>query len=194
MPWLGFPPAIDLANTVVVTTTADVDLLESGEGLAAWAAAERGRIPGTEATAGRLTEVRALRADVRAALFAAAEGRPLPPGPVAALNRTSAEAPSYPVLRAEGVEEVFVDDDPFLWFRATVARSAITVLAGDDRDRLAVCRAPSCGMLFLRRGKAQKWCCDSCGNRSRVARHAQRQRAGVERSVTLGPSGSGTSR
>ena len=182
LPWLGFPAAVDLANTVVVTPPEEVDLLTTDDELAAWADAERGRIPGAEATSGRLAEVRRLRGYVRGALFAAAEGRAVPPEAVAALNAASAEAPSYPVLVAVNRhEDVFVSDDQFDVFRAAVARSAIAILAGGDRDRLDVCRAPSCGMLFLRRGAAQKWCCDRCGNRSRVASHSHRQRSTGDR-------------
>ncbi len=176
MPWLGFPVAMDLANTIVMSVP-EVDLLTTEDDLAAWAAAEAGRIADVEETSGHLEEVRELRAHVRAALFAAAEGRALPPEAVAALNQASAGAPSYPVLRPNGfAEDVVVQEDRFMRLRAAVARSAIAVIAGDDRDRLDVCRAPSCGMLFLRRGAAQKWCSDPCGNRSRVARHAQRRR------------------
>lgn len=180
MPWLGFPAAIDLANTVVVSGPVEVDLLTTAEELAAWAGAETGRIPEVDATTGRLVDVRDLRAHLRAALFAAAEGRPLPSEAVAAVNAASAGALGYPVLRRDGrSEEVLVTDDPFARFRAFVARSAIAILTGGDRERLEVCRAPSCGMLFLRRGAAQKWCCERCGNRSRVAGHAQRRRRGA---------------
>ena len=116
---------------------------------------------------------------MRAALFAAAEGRALPPEAVAAINAASAGSLSYPVLGGDGVlEEAVVTGDSFAHFRAFVARSAMAILAGADRGRLDVCRAPGCGMLFLRRGAAQRWCSDGCGNRSRVARHAERRRAG----------------
>ena len=176
MPWLGFPLAMDLANTIVMSVP-EVDLLTTEEELGAWAAAEAARIADAEATSGHLREIRELRAHVRAALFAAAEGRALPPEAVAALNQASAGAPSYPVLGPNGLaQDVFVQEDRFIRLRAAVARSTIGVLAGPDRDRLDVCRAPSCGMLFLRRGAAQKWCSDPCGNRSRVARHARRRR------------------
>ena len=178
MPWLGFPPAIDLANTVVVTPPEQADLLTTEEELAAWATAEVGRIPGVEATASRLPEVRDLRENIRRALFAAAEGRPAPPEAVEAINAASAAAPSYPVLRRGRREEEMDTGDEFARFRAAVARSAIEILAGGNHDLLSVCRAPSCGMLFLRKGGRQRWCCDACGNRSRVARHAQRRRQG----------------
>ena len=45
-PWLVFPPAVDLANTVLIITSGDRDLLQSDDQLEAWIAAERGRIPG----------------------------------------------------------------------------------------------------------------------------------------------------
>jgi predicted RNA-binding Zn ribbon-like protein len=59
-----------------------------------------------------------------------------------------------------------------------VARSAIELLSGRDRDRLRVCAAHGCERLFLARGRRQQWCSPACGNRVRVARHANRRRAG----------------
>ena len=70
LPWLGFPPAVDLANTVMVTPAGELDLLEDEGQLRAWIAAERGRIVGVEAASGRLPEVRALRETVRELLHA----------------------------------------------------------------------------------------------------------------------------
>ena len=52
LPWLGFPPAVDLANTVMVTPVGDLDLLEDEGQLRAWIAAERGQIAGVEAASG----------------------------------------------------------------------------------------------------------------------------------------------
>jgi predicted RNA-binding Zn ribbon-like protein len=72
---LIFGAAVDLANTVMVTPTGDGDLLTSDDELNAWIAAEQGRIPGVEAAAGRLPEVRDLRKNVRALLHAAARGK-----------------------------------------------------------------------------------------------------------------------
>lgn len=70
LPWLGFPPAVDLANTVMVTPAGELDLLEDEGQLRAWIAAERGRIAGVEAASGRLPEVRVLRETVRELLHA----------------------------------------------------------------------------------------------------------------------------
>jgi predicted RNA-binding Zn ribbon-like protein len=77
LPWFGFPPAVDLANTVVVTPAGELDLLEDKGQLRAWIAAERGRIDGVEAASRRLPEVRALRETVRELLHARANGKPL---------------------------------------------------------------------------------------------------------------------
>jgi predicted RNA-binding Zn ribbon-like protein len=71
---------------------------------------------------------------------------------------------------------VFIAPDDFAVFAAFVARSAIAIMSGPDRSKLSVCRAPSCGMLFLRQDAGQRWCCQSCGNRARVALHAARRR------------------
>jgi len=57
LPWLGLPPAVDLANTVMITPAGELDLLEDEGQLGAWIAAERGRIVGVEAASGRLDGV-----------------------------------------------------------------------------------------------------------------------------------------
>src|SRR4029450_13079703 len=54
LPWLTFPAAVDLSNTIVVTPGCDIDLLRTDEQLDVWIAAERGRIACVEAASGRL--------------------------------------------------------------------------------------------------------------------------------------------
>jgi predicted RNA-binding Zn ribbon-like protein len=175
-PWLGFPPAVDLANTVLVTPAGDRDLLERDEQLEAWIAAERGRIPGVGAASGRLVDVRDLRRRVRELLHARARGERAPEEARRRINSLSAAAPIRPRLTPDGraVEEPDVRD-PYSLFEATVARSAIE-LADRGEERLCVCGAPSCGMLYLREHPRQVWCSTACGNRARVARHAARRR------------------
>jgi predicted RNA-binding Zn ribbon-like protein len=174
LPWLVFPPAVDLANTVLVTPAGDHDHLTSDDELDAWIAAERGRIPGVEAAAGRLREVRDLRETVRALLHAAARGKRPPDGARRRINAISASAPIRTTLRRDGraVSEHDVRD-PYALFEAMVARSAIE-LADRGEDRLRACEAPSCGMLFMQGHARQVWCTPACGNRARVARYAAR--------------------
>jgi predicted RNA-binding Zn ribbon-like protein len=175
-PWLIFPPAIDLANTVRVTPAGERELLVSEEQFDAWVAAERGRIAGVEAASGRLTEVRELRDSVRSLLHARARGRRPPDEARRRVNSIAASAPLRSALTAAGrVVDEPASDDPYAVFEATVARSAIE-LAGRGENRLSVCDAPSCGMLYLRDHPRQVWCSKACGNRARVARHTARRR------------------
>jgi predicted RNA-binding Zn ribbon-like protein len=182
--WLVFPPAVDLANTVIDTPAGDLDLLESEEQLATWIEIERERIPGVEGVSGRLEEVRGLREDVLALLRARATGKRPPEEPRRRINEISAAAPVHVSLTPDGqVVEELAAKDPYSRFEATVARSAIEL--GDRAEsRLSICGAPSCGMLYLRDHPRQVWCTKACGNRARVARHAarlRRRRAGRTR-------------
>jgi predicted RNA-binding Zn ribbon-like protein len=175
-PWLLFPPAVDLANTMMTTPAGKRDLLESDDQLAAWVAAEQGRIPGVGAARNRPSEVRELRATVRELLYARARGERAPENARRRINAISASAPVRVELTAAGrAVEQPAAKDPYALFEATVARSAIE-LADRAEDRLSVCEAPSCGMLYLREHPRQVWCSKACGNRARVARHAARRR------------------
>jgi predicted RNA-binding Zn ribbon-like protein len=176
LPWLVFPPAIDLANTVMVTSAGDRDLLESEEQLEAWIEAERGRIPGVEAAAGRLGAVRELRRSVRELLHARARGRRPRDEERRRINAVSAAVPTRVALTRDGraVEEP-ATGEAYALFEAAIARSAIE-LAARGEDRLSVCGAPGCGLLYLRDHPRQVWCSKACGNRARVARHAARER------------------
>jgi predicted RNA-binding Zn ribbon-like protein len=177
LPWLVFPPAVDLANTVVTTSGRPIDLLATEEELDVWVAAERGRIPHVESARGRLGEVRGLRQAVHALLHARASRRPPPQAVVDAVNAASRAVPIAPVIdRDLAVRAEPAVASPFEGFCAAVARSAIE-LFGSNEGTLAECAAPRCGMLFLPTTARQTWCSPTCGNRARVARHAARRRA-----------------
>ena len=61
--------------------------------------------------------------------------------------------------------------------RGLVARAAVELLTGPDRDRLQVCQAPGCQRVFVSANRRRRWCsATGCGNRVRVARHAARRR------------------
>ena len=178
LPWLVFPPAVDLANTVVTTSAGPLDLLTTEDELAVWVAAEHGRIPDVQSVRGRLEEVRDLRQAVHGLLHARASGRRPTSAVVDAVNAASRAVPVAPVVdTASGVHAEPVPAKPFDRFRAAVARSAVE-LVGRGEGVLAECGAPSCGMLFLPTSARQTWCSPACGNRARVARHAARRRAG----------------
>lgn len=174
--WLGrFPLAVDLADTVRLVGGKEVELLVDEQALSRWVAAELPRHPEAAAARGRLPEVLDLRNAVRHLLHARAEGDPVPPGPITWINHISKRSPSFTRISHEGRREVVeVNEDPFSLFSAAVARSTIDIL---DQGAIApaVCRAPSCGMLFVPASRRQRWCSPQCGNRARVARHAAKQ-------------------
>jgi predicted RNA-binding Zn ribbon-like protein len=173
--WLGrFPLGVDLADTVRVVGSREIELLVDEDSLTAWVAAELPRLPAAEGALGHLGEVRTLRDGVRDLLLARAGGRPLPRQHLASLNEASKRSPSYPTVTEDGhVETVELNTRPFDIFRAAVARSTMEAL-DESAAPLAVCHAPSCGMLFVPATRRQKWCSPGCGNRARVARHAAR--------------------
>lgn len=176
LPWLVFPAAVDLSNTVLITPSGERDLLASDDQLEAWIAAERGRIAGVEAAAAHVERVRDLRGIVRELLYARARGERPPEAARERINAISASVPVRAALTPDGRAVREPDArDPYDLFEATIARSAIE-LADRREVGLSVCEAPSCGMLFLREHPRQVWCSRPCGNRARVARHAARRR------------------
>jgi predicted RNA-binding Zn ribbon-like protein len=164
-----------------------VDLLTAPEDLHRWLEAERDRLADCTLAGAHLEEVRAFRDAVRSLLAAAAEGTTPPPEAIEHVNAASAASPMAPQLEAgnEGdlrTVERSAKHDPLAQLLGILARSTIALLTDLERERLQVCRAPSCGMFFL---GARRWCCAACGNRARAARHYRRMKA---RTVARPPS------
>ena len=182
LPFLAYPLAVDLANSTGPPNAGagfGDDLLANEGALQRWLAAEDhvlgdlGPAPGID-----LNALRALRHAVDQLLRAATAELPLPADATRAVNAASARAPVHPELVQGGAPAASLASDAPDWqaeLHGRIARSAIEVLTGSDRNRLAVCSAPSCGLLFVRTRQGQRWCSDSCGNRARVARHYHRQ-------------------
>ena len=186
--WLGEPLAVDLANTVMVVREGQaVDLLEAPEDLHRWLDAERGRLGDCAFAVAHFEEIRALRDAIRSLLSAAAQAGTPPSGAVESVNAASCGAPTAPQLEggSDGElrrVELTADGEPLAQLLGKLARSAIALLTGPERERLHVCDAPSCGMLFL---GARRWCCAACGNRARAARHYRRKRERAARPRSL---------
>lgn len=172
--WLGrFPLAVDLADTVRVVGSNDVELLVDEEALSVWIAAEFPRFPSVAGASGHLSRVIELRDAVRALLTARVRDESLPRRERDLINDASRRSPSFPTIdETTGRVTVEVNDDPYDMFAAAVARSTMEVLTREAD--VAECRAPSCGMLFEPANRRQRWCSPACGNRARVARHAAR--------------------
>lgn len=101
---------------------------------------------------------------------------------VETVNRFArAKAPAPRLAVADGT---FVDATPPRDVRTAlgvIARDAVDLLTGPDRERLRECAAEDCSGIYVdaSRGMRRRWCSTArCGNRARVAAHRERQRAG----------------
>lgn len=177
--WLGrFPLAVDLADTVRVVGTEDVELLVDEKDLETWVTVEVLRFPSVAGARGRLSEVVQLRDAVRELLLAHVRDTPPPRQALDLVNEASRRGPTFPMINTKGEREVFeLSQDSYDVFAAEVARSTIAVLSDEAGKALAICGAPSCGMFFEPANRRQRWCSQACGNRARVARHAARSSA-----------------
>ncbi|WP_116245194.1 ABATE domain-containing protein [Nocardiopsis sp. FIRDI 009] len=167
MPWIGHEhPVLDLTNTIVIGAgpgRGDVDFLSDPGLTAAW----RERLGDRALAREPLGALRALRTPLRAAVDARASGEDIPDQAREKLNALAANAPVTMRLGTDGdlVHEEAADDAG-----AALARRALVLLAGEGRERLRRCDAPSCGMYFLRTRRDQAWCTVMCGNRARASR------------------------
>jgi len=57
-----------------------------------------------------------------------------------------------------------------------IARQTTELMTSPQWDRLRPCLAPGCAYFFVKDHLRRQWCTAACGNRARVARHAQRHR------------------
>ena len=56
----------------------------------------------------------------------------------------------------------------------SIILSACITVTGPSRTRIRKCHAPKCVLYFTKGHEKQHWCSSVCGNRARVARHANR--------------------
>ena len=180
LPLLGEPLALELANTIVAGPDGEIDLLAAPGERDAWIRAHLDELPAAaleQQPSG--AQLRALRDAVRQLVGAAIESRPPPPAALDELNAAARLAAPTPVLvwpqagaPALGLEAGEQVADATL---ATIARSAIELLGGPDRERLRRCEHSGCVLSFVATNPRRRWCSASgCGNRARVARHYRR--------------------
>lgn len=165
----------------LTNTAAHSDVLATPAALTTWLSAHAERLgPADEEIALRLADFRGLRIAIREAVSAILQGASPSADSVRTLNEASAAVPTAPAL-AEGpggpvwVERLTASPSRTVEILATIARSAIELVGGPDRDRLRLCPARRCGTAFLASRSQQVWCSASCGNRMRVARHHARR-------------------
>jgi len=166
-------PALALANSLGATQ----DVLATPAGVASWLeTVGLGPVSGETALSG--PELRDLRALVRDALGAVAEGREPSPGVLQRLNDVARSVPVVLELQPSVLEvrEVPLARSPTARVLGALVRSAIRLLGSEARARVRRCPAPGCGRYFLLERAGRLWCSAGCGNRVRVARHLARRR------------------
>jgi predicted RNA-binding Zn ribbon-like protein len=136
-----------------------------------------------DAGASRHQEFVALRGALRELLHAALEGKRLPTTELQVVNDAALLAPVSPqaLVSCAGqlvAESRYATTDPTEVALASIAADAIRLLTGPDADELRACHAPGCVLMFVRDHPRRAWCCESCGNRARQARHYERTRQG----------------
>ncbi|MGH2636498.1 MAG: CGNR zinc finger domain-containing protein [Actinomycetota bacterium] len=181
-------PAIDLAGTVLARGAGDpeervADLLSGPADLARWLEHQEPWLgPAPEEASLRLADFRGLRGAIRSLLAASVAGEAMPPAAVRAVNDASAAMPGHLALdatdpRAPVAVVAGSAGSATAEILARIARSAIEIVGGPDRERIRVCPAPRCRRYFRASRAGQVWCGDACGNRVRVARYHERRRA-----------------
>lgn len=193
-PRLDEPRPIALANTIWTDRTGAHDALGEVADVQRWVRAVRQRmhlspVPGdaevvTTAAAQRLIELR----DAVRRLAAEQTRDPRSLGESAVLDKSTAIS----ILNATAAvsfvcPELFVDDTELArrdaWvggsfvdaFTAVIAREAIELTTSPQWQLLRPCIAPGCAYYFVKDHFRREWCSPLCGNRARVARHAQRR-------------------
>ncbi|GGZ13530.1 CGNR zinc finger domain-containing protein [Streptomyces avidinii] len=177
-PLTGEPLALDLLNTESATG----DLVADPAGLAAWLAAQAGRLtPVAAVGAAEVSAVQAVREAARPALDAARRGEGPPAGALRVLNEALAAAPSYRVLawteEAGTVASAYRTAEPARRLAAELAEAAAELLTDPRVGQVRACEAHDCVLLFLPAHPRRRWCVASaCGNRARVARYYARHK------------------
>ncbi|MFD3758423.1 CGNR zinc finger domain-containing protein [Streptomyces sp. NPDC058622] len=177
-PLTGEHLALDLLNT----RTAQDDLVAGPSALAAWLAAQAGRLTPVAAVGpAEVAAVAGVREAARPALEAVRSGGRPPAGALRALNAALAAAP----VRREllwGAETGLAaasrrDAEPPLRLAAELAEAVAALLTDSRVASVRACEAEDCVLLFLPAHPRRRWCVAAvCGNRARVARYYARHK------------------
>jgi predicted RNA-binding Zn ribbon-like protein len=169
--------ALALVNTETIRRGERVDLLADGPALARWL--RQHGLPTDRGAAIEplaLDRVRHLRAAIRRAFTARADGERPPTVALRQINSAAALVPRGSRLSWNGDgpagRTVWPTDAAKLDIAlAAIGQDAITTLLGDTGARLRACEAHGCIRLFIQEHARRRWCSKTCGDRVRVARH-----------------------
>ncbi|MEW2353559.1 ABATE domain-containing protein [Spirillospora sp. NPDC029432] len=179
--WDGGRSSVDLLNTLRDRVRGGRETLHTPDDLARWLR-EAGFTQIGAAGPADLAAARRLRGAIDSAVFAAAEGRPVPDAAAQAINEVAGAVPLAPrlALDAAGRPSRVPSGPAVATALAQVAVDAIDLVTGAETGRLRVCAADDCGLRFVDRSPARnrQWCSmRRCGNRAKAGRHYARGRA-----------------
>lgn len=101
------------------------------------------------------------------------------PRAIAIINGASAAGRVWPELELVNARAIRRDswtgDSTAQALTSLLARQTIELVASAEWKLLRACTAPSCARYFFKVHFRREWCSALCGNRARVARHAQRR-------------------
>jgi predicted RNA-binding Zn ribbon-like protein len=165
--------AFDFAYTGAMGDNPAWEQLGSANDLAAWLDA---RFPGTDTTDRDLVDAHALRAAIAHALTAIGHGGQAAPADVDVINLFAA-TPDIPPALAGGTRQAGRSRARAGQALSAMAREAVTLFAPDSRERIRLCAADDCGLVFYdeSRSNNRRWCSmQRCGNRAKVRAHRSR--------------------
>jgi predicted RNA-binding Zn ribbon-like protein len=177
------PLAVELHNTLYAVAREPFDGLATVDGMKAWLAGIRNRLPAAarDADPSRRAAFLELRKPVREALHAVVDGAPVPGDALEMLNSAAAAAPAsvravVDNRRRLRAELDYHGADSTEIALAALAEDAIELITGPAAEQLRACEAPGCVLMFAKDHPRRTWCSAACGNRARQARHYEQTR------------------
>lgn len=143
--------------------------------LATWLGACRLRIGDVHVTDEDLAAMRRLRSAIFAVAMARIADRPQPRSSVAVINEQAAHVPPTPLLA--GDRRTWATPVTGTQALSAIARDAVDLFGGRYAERIRVCSADNCALVFvdLSRPGQRRWCSmERCGNRAKQRTRSRR--------------------
>jgi predicted RNA-binding Zn ribbon-like protein len=126
-----------------------------------------------------LDRARDLREAIYRTLTRARDGQPPVRNDLRLVNEWARQPGSTPQLTPK-LQLSTTSPEPCRAALATLARSAIELIAGPALPRIRNCANPTCSLMFIDHSRPgrRRWCSmEGCGNRAKTARYRQRRGA-----------------
>ena len=168
--------SLDFAYSGAMGENPEWETLHTADDLAAWL---EGRFAGvTPATERDLKDALALRTAIAHSAMAASRDQPPAPGDVDIINLFAA-TPDIPPALDGGSRQAGRSTARAGQALSAMAREAVELFAPQQRERIRLCAADDCGLVFYdeSRSNNRRWCSmKRCGNRAKVRTHRANNR------------------